>query len=87
MTRHRLINIIRRQQYYRPMLAALKECGISEFSILPPSGRGHPVLTFQGAKGAVRIPLPSSPGTFGRHGAAQYIPAEIRRRLRVEPVR
>jgi hypothetical protein len=79
MTKLRLMNLIRRQDYYRPMLRAIEDCGGS-FTIAP--GRGHAILMLHLGERAIRIALPTSPSTRSRHGAAQYIPAEIRRAAR-----
>lgn len=82
MTRPRFMNLIRKQDYYRPMLEAIRECGAS-YEIT--AGRGHPILTLYWGERATRIPLPSSPSTRSKHGPVQYVPAEIRRRAREAP--
>jgi hypothetical protein len=80
MTKLRLISVIRRQAYYRPMLAALTACGIDQFAIVPPKGRGHPILEMVINGQSHRLPIPGSPS--GGSEASHYIPAEIRRLAR-----
>lgn len=76
----RLMKTIRRQDYYRPMLACLTDLGIDDFEIVAPTGRGHPILRFDTDCVTIRIALPTTPG--GGSEAKQYIPAEIRRAVR-----
>ena len=82
MPKSRLLNKLRKHDYYKPMLAALAECGIVDFQILAPAGRGHPILKFFAHGGEQRIPLPGTP-TGG--ASTLYIPAEIKRRVRGDP--
>lgn len=79
MKRSGLILCIRRQDYYRPMLRVLADLGVTRFDIVAPTGRGHPILTFNNGVHDVRIPLPSSPAG-GK--ARQYLTTEIRRAVR-----
>ncbi len=79
MTKSRLLNKLRKHAYYKPMLLTLAECGITDFEILPPTGRGHPILKFFAHGGEQRIPLP---GTPVGGAAVKYIPVQIRRKVR-----
>lgn len=80
MSRQRIMSKIRTQAYYEPMLITLEECGISEFEILPPTGRGHPILKFTHGGGEHRVPIPGSPSSTSKAG--KYISNAIRRRVR-----
>lgn len=80
MSRMRILSLIRRQDYYKPMLATLAECGVEDFRILPPSGRGHAILAFKIGLAEHRVPLPGTPTGYSE--ATRYVPAEIRRRAR-----
>lgn len=79
MSKSRLLNKLRKHAYYKPMLATLEECGIVDFEILAPTGRGHPILKFFAHGGEHRIPLP---GTPVGGAAVKYVPVEIRRKVR-----
>ena len=79
MTRMRHLSIIRRQAYYKPLLRTLDEFGIVDYSIEPPTGRGHAMLVFSAAGGEHRIPLPGTPS--GYSSAENYLRNEIRRRV------
>lgn len=77
--KNRLLSVIRRQHYYKIMLKTLDELEIEDWEIVPPTGKGHPILTFTSFASKVRIPLPTTPqGGL----ASKYIPVEIRRRVR-----
>lgn len=76
----RLINLIRRQAYYRPMLTTLADHRIVGWAIQPPTGKGHPMLVFNVGAHHIRVPLPGSPSGYSE--AIFYIPAEIRRRIK-----
>ncbi len=78
MSRSRFLRTIRRQDFYKPMLRALAQAGVSEFEILPPTGLGHPILTFENGLTKVRIPLPSTPSG----GSTTYVPRAIRQSMR-----
>lgn len=80
MSRMRILSLIRWQDYYKPMLAALVECGIEDYEISPPKGRGHAILAFRVGHSEHRIPLPGTPTGFSE--AIKYVPAEIRRRVK-----
>lgn len=74
--KNRLIQAIRRQAYYKPMLDELARNGIEDYEIVPPTGRGHPMLVFEMNSTRARIPLPGSPTGFS--AAIRYVPANIR---------
>lgn len=74
------MSVIRRQDYYKPMLAALAEHGIVEYQISPPRGRGHPILSFVANGGEHRIPLPGTPSSTS--AADEYIAQAIRHRVK-----
>lgn len=76
----RIVGLIRKQAYYRPMLETLAQFGVSDYTIEAPTGRGHPMLIIHFREHKIRIPLPSSPNSHS--DAPRYIPSEIRRRLR-----
>lgn len=78
MSKLRLMRHLRRQDFYRPMLRALAEVGVRDFQILPPTGHGHPILTFDNGLTKVRIPLPSTPTS----GSTLYVPRAIRQSMR-----
>jgi len=60
------------------MLRALAEVGVRDFQILPPTGHGHPILTFDNGLTKVRIPLPCTP----TGGSTLYVPRVIRQSMR-----
>lgn len=78
MSRQRVITKLRKQAYFKPIMALLRDLGL-DFEIVPPRGRGHAMLKFDAAGGQHRIPLPGSPS--GGSEAEHYIAAEIRRRV------
>lgn len=79
MSRQRILTKLRKQAYFKPIMALLEELGIT-YEISPPRGRGHAILSFEAAGGQHRIPLPGSPS--GGSEAANYLATEIKRRVR-----
>lgn len=79
MSRQRILSKLRKQAWFKPTMSLLEDLGI-DFEILPPRGRGHPILKFEAAGGEHRIPLPGSPS--GGSEAEHYLAAEIKRRVR-----
>ncbi len=49
------------------MLRALDRAGVTEFQILPPTGLGHPILTFYNGLTRVHISLPGTPNGRRQH--------------------
>ncbi|AKR54325.1 hypothetical protein XM25_00590 [Devosia sp. H5989] len=80
MSRQRIMAKLRKQDYFKPIMALLEELGIEDYDITPPRGRGHAILKFNAAGGEHRIPLPGSPSS--RSAAENYLSTEIRRRVR-----
>lgn len=79
MSRQRILSKLRKQAWFKPTMVLLDELGI-DFEIVPPTGRGHPMLKFEAAGGQHRVPLPGSPS--GGSEAEHYIANEIKRRVR-----
>lgn len=78
MSRQRIVTKLRKQTYFKPIMALLHDLGL-EFDIVPPRGRGHAILKFEANGGEHRIPLPGSPS--GGSEAAHYLATEIKRRV------
>ena len=76
MSKDRLVKNLRTQHWYGLVVAALRDCGITNYEFQAPTGRGYPklVATYKGK--TLKSPVPSSERGSGDH---KYLVARIRR--------
>ncbi len=74
-----ILRKVRTQHWFGPVRRELAAWGVGDWEIRAPTGKGHPKLIARVDGREIRMPVPCS---GGGHVPADYLIAQLRRKLR-----